>query len=222
MIEKHGFSPLETVKLRKWRRAVAELRRGLPVLPGDVESAEFAASVPQPASPSTLASGAGGAAVADALFHTTSTDANPNDECSSAQARSQLIRLMSEVIQNSPELCEDDLGWQLVRQALPDARQFFDVGANLGCAASTRASAGMHALACEKPPLRVHAWWQVHCDAGLRAVEPRRQLHGDRPGGANNVDGLFAPAWLVHRWDGAACRTGMSEFSQRLRPVCKH
>jgi hypothetical protein len=129
---------------------VAELRRGLPVLSGDVESAAADVSVPQPASPaSTLPSGAGGAAVADALSHTTSTDASPNDECTSAQARSQLIRLLSEVIRVSPALCEDDLGWQLVRQALPDARQFFDVGANLGCAPSPFVRAWAKRRHCE-------------------------------------------------------------------------
>jgi hypothetical protein len=168
-IEKDGFPLSETVKLRRWRRILEELRGQGNV--GGVSASSVATDLRADDScdaqlsiltqtlsgvraelkvcaakcsassernqlhgPAPLQAAPTQAPILEEIEKIAHSDSGASGaECTAAQARTQLIRMLSEVMKTSPELCEDDIGWQLVREALPDARQFFDVGANLGC-----------------------------------------------------------------------------------------
>jgi hypothetical protein len=128
-IEIEGFSSAESRKLRRWRRVLEELRGG--IQPGTVERAsappatsdlpaqyaklqqELATCVAQSSErgqvPARATAAPSQAASVPAPIELKRSGAS-GAECTVVQARGQLIRMQSEVMKTSPELCEDDLG----------------------------------------------------------------------------------------------------------------
>ena len=275
-IEKDGFPLSETVKLRRWRRILEELRGQGNV--GGVSASSVATDLRADDScdaqlsiltqtlsgvraelkvcaakcsassernqlhgPAPLQAAPTQAPILEEIEKIAHSDSGASGaECTAAQARTQLIRMLSEVMKTSPELCEDDIGWQLVREALPDARQFFDVGANLGCVCvRTRAHTHTCALGiwggCGRyTAVRVFELWSPGDNFTAAGLFEQAQLKGfASPQGAspnrtapatdpfNSI--CFLRAMLhrfVRRWPGIPCRTRMHQPVAAL-PLCQ-